>query len=506
MKISNFSKISSNIFGSRVTGFIRDILFANYLGANLMSDAFLFAYRLPNLFRRIFAEGSMNSVFIPLYVNQEKMNSKSANDFIWIVFNFFFAITLFLSFLIFFFTEQVISILAPGFLLNKSQFLLANQLLIITFPFLIFVTLSSVLSSVLNVRGKFFLPSFLSVILNIFMIVTLVSYKSNSHFPLAWSMIIAGFTQLILLFINLGTIKIFWGIGLKSIKILSRELKKFFGRFLYSLMGSGIVQLNIFISMLFASLVGGGAISQIYYADRIIDLPFALIAVAMSFTLLPYLSKNILDESKNSKAFNETVIFCFLFAIPSAFGIFILSEDIIRALFGRGEFNNEDVLITSKILLVYSFSLPGYMLARIFNQVFYSYEKVEYPVKAAVPTFICNFILCFLLYRPLGVLGLAISGAVSIWLNLFIQIFYLRKNFRSFYEKLLIFDFKKLLKISFSAIIMVISILIFKKILDLNIFVDLFIQILIGLIIYFLILNWLKLNEIKLVFQLNKFN
>ena len=506
MKISNFSKISSNIFGSRVTGFIRDILFANYLGANLMSDAFLFAYRLPNLFRRIFAEGSMNSVFIPLYVNQEKMNSKSANDFIWIVFNFFFVITLFLSFLIFFFTEQVISILAPGFLLNKSQFLLANQLLIITFPFLIFVTLSSVLSSVLNVKGKFFLPSFLSVILNIFMIVTLVSYKSNSHFPLAWSMIIAGFTQLILLFINLGTIKIFWGIGLKSIKILSKELKKFFGRFLYSLLGSGIVQLNIFISMLFASLVGGGAISQIYYADRIIDLPFALIAVAMSFTLLPYLSKNISDESKNSKAFNETVIFCFLFAIPSAFGIFILSEDIIRALFGRGEFNNEDVLITSKILLVYSFSLPGYMLARIFNQVFYSYEKVEYPVKAAVPTFICNFILCFLLYRPLGVLGLAISGAVSIWLNLFIQIFYLRKNFRSFYEKLLIFDFKKLLKILFSSIIMVISILIFKKILDLNIYVDLFIQILIGLIIYFLVLNWLKLNEIKLVFQLNKFN
>jgi len=378
--------------------------------------------------------------------------------------------------------------------------------LIITFPFLIFVTLSSVLSSVLNVKGKFFLPSFLSVILNIFMIVTLVSFKSNSHFALAWSMIIAGFTQLILLFINLGTIKIFWGIGLKSIKVLSRELKKFFGRFLYSLLGSGIVQLNIFISMLFASLVGGGAISQIYYADRIIDLPFALIAVAMSFTLLPYLSKNILDESKNSKAFNETVIFCFLFAIPSAFGIFILSEDIIRALFGRGEFNNEDVLITSKILLVYSFSLPGYMLARIFNQVFYSYEKVEYPVKAAVPTFICNFILCFLLYRPLGVLGLAISGAVSIWLNLFIQIFYLRKNFRSFYEKLLIFDFKKLLKILFSAIIMVISILIFKKILDLNIYVDLFIQILIGLIIYFLILNWLKLNEIKLVFQLNKFN
>ena len=114
MKISNFSKISTNIFGSRVTGFIRDILFANYLGANLMSDAFLFAFRLPNLFRRIFAEGSMNSVFIPLYVNQEKINSKMAKDFIWIIFNFFFVITLFISLLIFFFSEQVISLLDYG--------------------------------------------------------------------------------------------------------------------------------------------------------------------------------------------------------------------------------------------------------------------------------------------------------------------------------------------------------------------------------------------------------
>ena len=200
MKISNFSKISTNIFGSRVTGFIRDILFANYLGANLMSDAFLFAFRLPNLFRRIFAEGSMNSVFIPLYVNQEKINSKMAKDFIWIIFNFFFVITLFISFLIFIFSEQVISILAPGFLLNKGQFLFANELLNITIPFLIFVTLSSVLSSVLNVKGKFFLPSFLSVILNIFMISSLVIFKSESHFALAWSMIVAGFTQLILLF------------------------------------------------------------------------------------------------------------------------------------------------------------------------------------------------------------------------------------------------------------------------------------------------------------------
>ncbi len=506
MKINNFSKISSNIFGSRITGFIRDILFANYLGANSMSDAFLFAFRLPNLFRRIFAEGSMNSVFIPLYINQEKLNSKIANDFIWIIFNFFFVITFFLSILVFFFSNQIVSLFAPGFLINESQFLFAKQLLIITFPFLVFVTLSSVLSSVLNVKGRFFLPSFLSIILNIFMILALVFFKSNSHFALAWSMIIAGFTQLILLFINLGSIKIFWSIGLQSISVLSTNLNKFFKRFLYSFIGSGIIQLNIFISMLFASLVGEGAISQIYYADRIIDLPFALIAVAMSLTLLPYLSKNINDEKNNSIAFNDTVIFCYIFAIPSIFGIFILSEDIIRVLFGRGEFTNKDVLITSKILLIYSFSLPGYMLSRICNQVFYSYENVVYPVIAAIPAFICNLVLCFLLYKPFGVIGLAIAGAISVWLNLLIQILFLKKYFRSFFEKLTIFDFYKLIKIFLSAVTMYFSIILTKKIIDINIYFDLSTQILIGLVIYLLLLNWLKLSELKLITQLKKFN
>ena len=154
MKLNNFTKITSNILGSRITGFIRDILFANFLGANLLSDAFLFAYRLPNLFRRIIAEGAVNSVFIPMYINQEKEDQKIANDFIWIIFVIFLLITSFLSLAVFIFNDQIIFFLAPGFLENEDQFLLASELLPITFPFLIFVTLSAILSSVLNVKGK----------------------------------------------------------------------------------------------------------------------------------------------------------------------------------------------------------------------------------------------------------------------------------------------------------------------------------------------------------------
>ena len=506
MKINNFSKITSNILVSRVTGFLRDVLFANFLGANLLSDAFLFAYRLPNLFRRIFAEGAVNSIFIPMYVSQEKENSKLSNDFIWSIFIIFFIITSFLTILILIFNHQVISLLAPGFLNNETQFELTSKLILITFPFLIFVTLSSVLSSVLNTKGKFFLPSFLSVILNVLMIITLLVFKSESYFPLAWSMVIAGIIQLLLLLINISSLKIFFKFGLKSFIQLYPKLLIFFKRFIYSVFGSGIVQLNIFISMIFASLVGQGAISHIYYADRIIDLPFALVAVAISITLLPYLSKNILDESKNVEAFNQTLIFCFIFSLPCTFGIFFLSNDIVKVLFERGEFSKSDVLITSNILVIYSFSLPAYMIARVCNQVFFSHERVDLPVKSSIPTLILNLILCFILYKPYGVIGLSISGAISIWFNVSIQLFYLRSNFRSFFQKIKIVDIFKIIKILFASSCMSLALIIIEKFSMFGIFLTLFFQISLGIIIFFLILRLLNLKEYQLIYKYKKFN
>ena len=506
MKLNNFSKISSNIFSSRVTGFFRDVLFANFLGANILSDAFLFAFRLPNLFRRILAEGAMNSVFIPLYIRQSKESQSLASDFTSAIFLIFLSITSIMTIFVFLFSEQMTSFLAPGFIDNEDQFNFAIQLIPIIFPFLIFVTLSAVISSVLNIKGKFFLPSFLSVILNVLMIGTLLIFKSESHFPLAWSILIAGIIQLFLLLINANFFKSLFQFSLKKLSLLSSILRTFFKRFLFSVLGSGIVQLNIFVSMLFASLVGEGAISHIYYADRIIDLPFALIAVAMTFTLLPYLSKNILDEEKNANAFNQTVIFCFIFALPSSFALFFISEDIVRVLFGRGEFLNKDILITSNLLLIYSFSLPGYMISRICNQVFYSYERVDLPIKASIPTFILNLFLCFSLYRPLGVYGLAIAGAISVWINVFIQIFYLKIYFSNFYKKIKFINILKIAKILTSSSIMIFVILFLQNILNLNIYIDLIILIVIGVFVFFAVLKLLKLEEYRLIYKSALFN
>ena len=506
MKFNNFSKITSNILSSRLTGFFRDVLFANYLGANVLSDAFLFAYRLPNLFRRIFAEGAVNSVLIPMFINQKKENEDRAIEFFWSIFLIFLLVTSALSIFIFIFKFDVISILAPGFIDNKNQFIFASQLLPITFPFLIFVTLSAILSSILNINGKFFLPSFLSVILNVCMILALFLFKSDAHFALAWSLIIAGIIQLLLLFINLRSLNLIFKLSINGIISNIYYLKIFLKRLSYSVFGSGIVQLNIFISMIFASLVGEGTISYIYYADRIIDLPFALVAVAISVTLLPYLSKNILDEEKNVNAFNQTIIFCLIFSIPSVFGLLYLSHDIVNVLFGRGEFQASDVLITSKILIVYSFSLPGYMFAKICNQVFFSNERVDLPVIASIPTFLLNLLLCYLLYQSLGAIGLAIASTLSVWLNVIIQILFLKMYFLTFFKKIKLFDHVKIFKILFCTLIMFLTILFIEYLFSFSLFLDLFVKILFGVIVYFISLNLLRLEEFKLVYKSKKFN
>ena len=506
MKFNNFSKITSNILGSRLTGFLRDVLFANYLGANILSDAFLFAYRLPNFFRRIFAEGAVNSVFIPMFIKQKKENEHKAVEFFWSIFLIFLLLTSILSIFIFIFKFDVIGVLAPGFTENKNQFIFAGQLLTITFPFLIFVTLSAILSSILNINGKFFLPSFLSVILNTCMILAIFLFKSNAHFALAWSLIVAGAIQLSLLFINLKSLNLIWKFSINGIISNVHNLKTFLKRLSFSVFGSGIVQLNIFISMIFATLVGEGTISHLYYADRIIDLPFALVAVAISITLLPYLSKNILNEEKNVNAFNQTIIFCLIFSIPSVFGLYYLSHDIVNVLFGRGEFLPSDVLITSDILIVYSLSLPGYMFAKICNQIFFSNERVELPVFASIPTFLLNLILCFFLYQSLGAIGLAIASTTSVWLNVAIQIIFLKKFFFSFYQKIKIIDYAKIVKILFCSTLMLIVIFLIEYFLSINLIIDLFLKIFFGVLVYFLTLKFLNLDEIKLIYKSKKFN
>ena len=506
MKLNNLSKISSNILLSRITGMFRDVLFANFLGASALSDAFMFAFRLPNLFRRILAEGAINSVFIPMYLDHNTKSKSETEIFFSIIFISFLIITMALSFFVFFQTELVISLLAPGF--TKDYLLLENSifLLKVTFPFLIFVSLSSLLSSILNANNNFFIPSLVSVILNLAMIITLLVFKDQAHIQLAWSILLSGCIQLILLFINCKILKISFHLTLSLTRPLIKIIKIFFIRILQAIVGSGIVQLNIFVSMIFASLVGGGAISQMYYADRVIDLPFALIAVAISTTLLPYLSKNIDDEKKCSDAFNKSIVFCLIFAAPSCIGLLLISEDIVSVLFGRGKFDSNDIKVTSSLLTIYAYSLPAYMVSRMLNQIFYSYQKVHLPIIASIPTFLINLIICYMVYEKYGVEGLAFSSVVSVWFNVIFQLLILKFKIPSFYANIQIFNIKKIFKIFIALVTLSLSLFLVSRFQIQNQYIDLILKLVVGILIYLISLRFLKLNEIKILFSKYSFN
>ena len=223
MKFNNLSKITTNIFLSRITGLFRDMLLANYLGASVLSDAFMFAFRLPNLFRRILAEGAINSVFIPLYLEQKKNSYSDSEKFYSLIMILFIVITSFLSLFVFTNTENVIMFLAPGFASDNE--LLQNSIILlkITFPFLIFVSISSLLSSILNANNNFFIPSILSLILNVFMILILILFKEESHIKLAWCITMSGLLQLILLLINFKIIKLSFKFSINLSKSLIKN-------------------------------------------------------------------------------------------------------------------------------------------------------------------------------------------------------------------------------------------------------------------------------------------
>ena len=334
----------------------------------------------------------------------------------------------------------------------------------------------------------------------------MIFYKSESTVPLSISIIIVGFIQTILLFINFKVAKLYFIFTFTISKELICVLKKFFLSFLQSLIGAGIVQLNIFISMIFGSLVGAGAITQIYYADRIIDLPFALIAVCLSITLLPYLSSNIGDNEKFSFSINKSLIFCNIFAFPCIVALYLLSPEIVNILFGRGAFTDNDVINTSSVIVIYSFSLPGYMVSRIVNQIFYSYQKIHLSILASIPTFILNFILCYLLYSDYGVQGLALSSVLSVYLNVFFQIIFLNIYISDIYRLINFINFFKNLKIIFSSFFIGLVILFLSQFVFFNEIFHLLITISISLLLYFVLLNILKIDEFKILYKKMNFN
>ncbi len=421
---------------SRLLGFGRDILIAAFLGATMYADAFFVALRFPNLFRSLFAEGTLNVSFVPLFTENLKKNGhKKAQNFASEAFSFLFYILLFFTVVMELAMPFAAFVLAPGFEQIQGKIEVTTYLSRITFPFLFFVSLVSLLAGVLNSVGRFAAAAFTPCILNLVMIGALVfgsSYFDNPAIALSWGVFCAGIIELIFLYICvrragfnislLSPFKVFFNI--------SKQLKTLFCRMLPGVFGSGVYQINLFLDTFFVSFVGAGAISWLNYAHHLFQLPIGIIGVAIGTVLLPVLSHYIAEGKIKQAVYdlNRGLEVSFIMSISSMIGLMILATPIVSVLFERGAFTQASVLPTALALQAFAIGLPAYMLTKALAPFFYSKGDTKTPVKIAVVGVLINALLCLSLMQFWGHIGIALATGITVWINALQYIYLLKKQ------------------------------------------------------------------------------
>lgn len=407
-------------FLSRMTGFLRDALIAGILGVSGLTDAFFVAFKLPNFFRRFFAEGAFNAAFIPLFsgilVSSGPTAARLYGEKV-------FALLLFglMGFVLV--VEQimptVVFLFAPGFDTTPARFDLAVDLSRITFPYILFISLASLFSGILNSIGKFAAPAATPIILNLAMIGALVLVMFEWVSPgrgLAWAVFWAGLLQLVWLWATCH----FQGMGIRiSFPCLNRDTKKLISLGIPGAISAGVIQVNLFMDMIFASWLPTGAISYLFFADRLNQLPLGVIGIAISTALLPELSKHVKAGKHEDANYtqNRAIEFALAIALPAAIGLTILAGPLVALLFERGAFTAQDGRETGYTLAAFSLGLPAYILVKILQTQFFARQDTRTPMMVAIGAVILNFTLNCLLIGPLSYIGLALATALSAWFN-----------------------------------------------------------------------------------------
>ena len=413
---------------SRVVGFIREILLARYLGAGMMADAFFVALRFPNLFRSLFAEGTLNVAFVPLFSGElQTHGKKQALVFARSVFGFLFYVLLIFTVLMEILMPSLMFILAPGFEETVGKLALTTHLSRITFPFLLFVSLVSLFSGILNSAGKFWAAAFTPTLLNIVMVgflVCLTPFISSPFAPayaLAWGVFVAGVVEFLFLFWHLKKIGMtFRLIGpVKALCHMTEGVKTLLKKMAPGVLGSGVYQINLFLDTLFVSFVGAGAISWLNYANHLFQLPIGVIGVAIGTVLLPVLSKYIKtgQTEQANLQLNRGLEVSIALSVSSMFGLILLATPIIGILFEHGAFTAEDTVHTSKALTIFAFGLPAYMMTKTLAPFFYARGDTTTPVKIAIIGVVLNAIMAVTFMQFWGYAGIALATSISVWIN-----------------------------------------------------------------------------------------
>src|ERR1700729_1383251 len=405
---------------SRLTGLARDIMLAAILGAGPVADAFYVAWRLPNNFRAIFAEGAFNTAFIPAYAHVHgKGGEGSARLFPSHIFTLLFLSQVILLVVAWLFMPQVISILAPGFADDSEQRRLAIELTRITFPYLLLITLVTLYGGMLNVMHRYASAAAASIFLNISMMTTLALaafFPSVGH-AAAWGVLISGFLQYFLL---AGDLARHGGLPRFAPLKFDDDVRAFFRALGPATLGSMGTQVALFADTIIATFLPAGALSALYYADRLNQLPIGVIGIAIGTVLLPEMSRRLTadDHAGALAAQRRAFDFTLLFSVPFVVAFLVVPDQIMRAMFARGAFTKGDAAAAGATLAAYAVGLIPFVLIRSAVATFYARKDTATPVKAALIGVAVNVALKIALVGSLAQVGLAFATAVGAWINL----------------------------------------------------------------------------------------
>ena len=403
---------------SRVLGFGRDVILAVTIGAGPIADAFFVAFKLPNLFRRLTAEGAITNAFLPAYAKARKQSQAAADalaseiqlTLLWGLLALMLVIQIFMP--------VVIGVLAPGFSVEDTRFNHAVTLARVTLPYLPMISMVAFWAAVTNANNHFFGGAAAPILLNIMLMIGAVISALIASFgavPLALAVPMAGLLQMAMMQRILASIgkTPSWGFWPK----ISQAGKTMWRKFFAAALGAGGTQLNLLVDMVLASLMPVGAISALYYADRIAQLPLGVIGIALGTALLPRLShlEAAGDDEQIRSAMAGGVRLGLFFALPSMMGAILLAEDIIGGLFGYGAFDAAMITPTAQVLMAYALGVPAFILAKVLQPSFYAADDPKTPLTITLIAVVVNLIGSVTLMQVLGVVGLALATSIASW-------------------------------------------------------------------------------------------
>ncbi|WP_109513942.1 murein biosynthesis integral membrane protein MurJ [Pseudomonas ovata] len=429
--LKSLAAVSSITMVSRILGFVRDTIIARAFGAGMATDAFFIAFKLPNLLRRIFAEGAFSQAFVPILAEYKQQQGEEATrTFVAYVSGLLTLALALITLLGVVFAPWIIWATAPGFADTPEKFALTSDLLRVTFPYILLISLSSLAGAILNTWNRFAVPAFVPTLLNVSMIgfsLFLIPYFDPPIMALGWAVLVGGLLQLLY---QLPHLKKIGMLVLPRLNLRDSGVWRVMRQMLPAILGVSVSQISLIINTIFASFLVAGSVSWMYYADRLMELPSGVLGVALGTILLPTLARTYADKDRQeySRILDWGLRLCFVLVLPCTLALGLLAEPLTVSLFQYGRFDAHDAAMTQQALVAYSVGLLGLILIKVLAPGFYAQQNIRTPVKIAVFTLVVTQLLNLAFIGPLQHAGLALAISVGAIINAGLLFWQLRRQ------------------------------------------------------------------------------